>query len=67
MAYLKNKEFDKAIETLKSYDAKDEITGSLVAGAIGDAYVELKNVDEAISLYEKLLRIIRMHSLLQLC
>ena len=53
MAYLKNKEFDKAIETLKSYDAKDEITGSLVAGAIGDAYVELKNVDEAISFYEK--------------
>ena len=53
MAYLKNKEYDKAIEALKSYDAKDEMTGSLVAGAIGDAYSELKNVDEAISFYEK--------------
>ena len=53
MAYLKNKEYDKAIEALKSYDAKDEITGSLVAGAIGDAYSELKNLDEAISFYEK--------------
>ena len=29
------------------------MTGSLVAGAIGDAYSELKNVDEAISFYEK--------------
>ena len=53
MAYLKNKEYDKAIEALKGYDAKDEMTGSLVAGAIGDAYSELKNVDEAISFYEK--------------
>ncbi len=53
MAYLKSGEFEKAIEALKSYDAKDEMTGSLVAGAIGDAYSELKNTDEAISFYEK--------------
>lgn len=51
--YLKHKEYDKAIETLKSYDAKDEITGSLAYGAIGDAYMEQKNTDEAISYYEK--------------
>ena len=53
MAYLRNKEYDKAIVTLKSYDAKDEMTGSLVAGAIGDSYSELKNTDEAISFYER--------------
>ena len=53
MAYLKNKEFDKAIETLKSYDTKDKITDSLVADAIDDAYIELKNVNKAISFYEK--------------
>ncbi len=53
MAYLKKKEFDQAIETLKSYDAKDEITGSITYAAIGDAYMELKNTDEAISYYEK--------------
>ncbi len=53
MAYLKNKEYDKAIEMLKSYTAKDEMTGSLAFGAIGDAYSELKKSDDAISFYEK--------------
>jgi TolA-binding protein len=53
MAYLKQKEYEKAIEQLRSYDAKDEMTGSLVYGAIGDANMELKNTDEAISFYEK--------------
>lgn len=53
MSYLRTGEFDKAVEALKSYDAKDEVTGSLAYGAIGDAYMELNNVDEAISFYEK--------------
>jgi predicted negative regulator of RcsB-dependent stress response len=53
MAYLRNKEYDKAIEALKSYDANDEMTASLVLGCIGDAYMELKNTDEAIASYEK--------------
>jgi TolA-binding protein len=53
MAYMKMKNYDKAIEVLRSYDAKDDVTGSLVYGAIGDANMELKNTDEAISFYEK--------------
>ncbi|HNP48450.1 MAG TPA: tetratricopeptide repeat protein [Bacteroidia bacterium] len=53
MAYIKQKEYDKAIDMLKSYDAKDEVTGAIVLGAIGDAYMELKNTDEAITYYEK--------------
>lgn len=53
MAYMKQKEYDKAIETLKAYDAPDAMSGSVVYGAIGDAYMELKNTDEAISFYEK--------------
>lgn len=53
MAYLKSKQFDKAIEALKSYDAQDQMSGSIAFGAIGDAYVELNNMDEAISYYEK--------------
>ncbi len=53
MAYLKNKEYDNAIEALKSYDANDHMTGSLAMGAIGDAYLELNNTDEALSYYEK--------------
>lgn len=53
MSYLKMKEYDKAVDMLKSYDAKDEVTGALTYGAIGDAYMELKNTDEAITYYEK--------------
>ena len=53
MSYLKNKEYDKAIETLKGYNAKDQVTAALTLGAIGDAYMELNDMDEAISYYEK--------------
>jgi tetratricopeptide (TPR) repeat protein len=53
MAYMRLKDYDKAIETLRGYDAKDEITGAIVYGAIGDAYMEKKEVDEAISFYDK--------------
>ncbi|REJ84793.1 MAG: tetratricopeptide repeat protein [Bacteroidetes bacterium] len=53
MAYLKTKEFDKAIDALKSYDANDEITGSLALCAIGDAHMELDQTKEAVSYYER--------------
>jgi TolA-binding protein len=53
MSYLKKGEFDKAIETLKSYSAKDDMTGAMAYGAIGDAYMEQSNTDDAIKYYEK--------------
>ncbi len=53
MSYLKKGEYDKAIETLKSYSAKDDITGSMALGAIGDAYLEQNNNDDAIKYYSK--------------
>ncbi len=53
MAYLKMKDYDKAIEALRSYDAKDDVTGAIVYGAIGDAYSDKKENDEAISFYKK--------------
>jgi TolA-binding protein len=53
MSYMKMKNYDQAIETLKSYDAKDQLTGSLALGAIGDAYMEMKNTDQAVSFYER--------------
>jgi len=53
MAYLKQKNYDQAIETLKGYNPHDLITPSLALGAIGDAYLEKNEVDEAINYYEK--------------
>lgn len=53
MSYMKLKDYDLAIETLRGYDAKDDVTGALAYGAIGDAYMEKKQTDEAISYYDK--------------
>lgn len=53
MAYMKMKDYSHAIEELRSYDAKDEVTGAIVYGAIGDANMELKNTDDAITFYQK--------------
>lgn len=53
MSYMKLKQYENAIEALKGYDADDQLTGSLAYGAIGDAYMEMNNTDEAISYYEK--------------
>lgn len=53
MSYLKLKDYDHAIEALRSFDAKDQVTGALVYGALGDAYSEKKELDDAISFYEK--------------
>jgi len=53
MSYLKKGDYDKAIETLKDYSAKDDITGALALGAIGDAYMEQSNTDDAIKYYKK--------------
>ena len=53
MTYLKKGEYDKAIDALKSYSAKDAITGSMALGGIGDAYMEQNNTGDAIKYYEK--------------
>ncbi|MFM7016051.1 MAG: YfgM family protein [Bacteroidota bacterium] len=53
MTYLKKGDFEKAIETLKKYDAEDDITGALALGGIGAANQELGRYDEAISYYKK--------------
>jgi tetratricopeptide (TPR) repeat protein len=53
MTYLKKGEFEKAIETLKKYDAEDDITGALALGGIAAANQELNRVDEAVSFYKK--------------
>jgi tetratricopeptide (TPR) repeat protein len=53
MAYLKKGDFENAIEYLKKFDLNDLIVSSLAKGAIGDAYAELKQFDEAADYYVK--------------
>ncbi len=51
--YLKKGMYQKAIDALNSYKAKDELTGSLAVGMVGDAYSELNQLDKAIDYYQK--------------
>lgn len=45
--------FDEAIKLLKSYSSSDELVQARAYAAIGDAYVELENYNEALSYFTK--------------
>lgn len=53
MCYLKKGNFQDAIDQLKSFDGDGEIVGPLATGAIGDAYMELGEVENGIDYYLK--------------
>lgn len=53
ISYLKTGQYEKAIEHLKEFESDDLIVSSIAIGATGDAYMELGNIDEAISHYLK--------------
>lgn len=52
LSYLHIKEYDLAIEYLSSFSSDSEIFSSLALGGIGDAYLELGDMDEALDYYE---------------
>lgn len=56
ISFLKMGEFHDAIEYLTSFDARDQIVSQIALGAIGDAYVELGELDDAASFYSKAAR-----------
>ncbi len=53
ISYLNLGKYESAIEFLKDYSPKDDITPAMTAGAIGDAYSELADFDAAMSQYKK--------------
>ncbi|MBT8263057.1 MAG: tetratricopeptide repeat protein [Bacteroidia bacterium] len=53
MAYLNLKDYQQAINFLDDYKGSDEMTGPLAKGAIGDAFVQLGQNDEALKYYEE--------------
>jgi tetratricopeptide (TPR) repeat protein len=53
ICYLHLGEFESAIEYLNKYKKKDKVIGSLAIGAIGDAYVELGNLEKGAAQYIK--------------
>ena len=53
VCYLNKGEFLTAIDYLEDVSFSDEILGAMTKGAIGDAYVELGDLEKAISNFDK--------------
>ena len=51
LCYLNTADFDNAIEYLGDFSSDDIILSSLALGCMGDAYMELGDVDEALDAY----------------
>lgn len=53
IGYLKKGEYENAINHLKKFSSSDYIVSSIAIGAIGDAYAEQGNMEEAADNYRK--------------
>lgn len=53
IAYLHLDQYEEAISHLESYTSDDAVMGAIALGAIGDAFMELGQTDEALSYYQK--------------
>jgi len=53
VSYLKLGQYDNAIEHLKDFNVDDKIIEPQKYGALGDAYMEKGDLDEALDYYEK--------------
>ena len=51
MSYLNTGDYSKAIELLDKYKGKDAITGAVAKGAIGDAFAQLNDNENALDYY----------------
>lgn len=53
ITYLNAGRYEDAINTLESVEFSDQMLSSVSKGAIGDAYMQLGDINQAISYYEK--------------
>lgn len=53
VSYLNLGKYESAIEYLNDYSPKDDITPAMKFGALGDAYAETGDFDQAMSMYKK--------------
>ncbi len=53
ICYLKLGQFDKALEQLDKFSSSDEFVGPMAKGAMGDANMELNQVQKAADLYKE--------------
>lgn len=53
ISYLKMKKYEKAIEYLGNFNSDDELLGPTALGAIGDAFADINQPEDALEYYEK--------------
>ncbi|QTE23467.1 tetratricopeptide repeat protein [Polaribacter cellanae] len=53
VSYLQLKKYDKAIEYLNKFDSNDALLGPVSLGAIGDAFADINQPEDALDYYEK--------------
>jgi tetratricopeptide (TPR) repeat protein len=53
ICYLKMGQFDQALDQLDSFSSSDELVAPMAKGAMGDANMELNQVEKAAGLYEE--------------
>ena len=53
MAYLNIQNYEEAISHLESFSSDDAVLGALAKGAIGDAFSQLNQAEDALDYYEK--------------
>jgi tetratricopeptide (TPR) repeat protein len=52
-SYLQMKQYDKAIEFLSKFNSDDEMLGPVSLGAIGDAFADINQPEDAFDYYQK--------------
>ncbi|WP_460218804.1 tetratricopeptide repeat protein [Psychroserpens sp. MEBiC05023] len=53
MAYLNTKDYTNAVKYLSDFDTSDDVLGPIAKGAIGDAFVQLNQLEDALGYYEQ--------------
>lgn len=53
VSYLQMKQYDKGIEYLSKFNSDDEMLGPVSLGAIGDAFSDIDQPEDALEYYEK--------------
>lgn len=53
VSYLEMKQYDKAIEYLENFNSDDEMLGPVTLGAVGDAFADINQPEQALEYYEK--------------
>lgn len=53
LSYLQQGKYQDAVKYIKEFDTDEQIMQSVANGALGDAYVELNDLDKAVDLYKE--------------